>query len=108
MADGTHFQRLLENLFGNAVHHAGPEVSVTFGTTADGFYVADDGPGIPPEQRERVFERGVTGGNGTGLGLDIVSEVAGAHGWTVDVGESEAGGARFDVTAVEWVEPPSD
>jgi PAS domain S-box-containing protein len=107
-ADGAHLQRLLENLFGNAVHHAGPEVSVTFGTTADGFYVADDGPGIPPEQRERVFERGVTGGNGTGLGLDIVSEVAGAHGWTVDVGESDAGGARFDVTGVEWVEPPSD
>lgn len=107
MADGTHLQRLLENLFGNAVTHAGPEVSVTLGTTADGFYIADDGPGIPPEQRDRVFERGVTGGDGTGLGLDIVSEVAAAHGWTVEVGESGTGGARFGVTGVEWVEPPS-
>lgn len=107
MADETHLQRLLENLFGNAVNHAGPEVSVTLGTTADGFYAADDGPGIPPEQRDRVFERGVTGGDGTGLGLDIVSEVAAAHGWTVEVGESGTGGARFGVRGVEWVEPPS-
>ena len=107
MADETHLQRLLENLFGNAVNHAGSEVSVTLGTTADGFYIADDGPGIPPEQRDRVFERGVTGGDGTGLGLDIVSEVATAHGWTVEVGESGTGGARFGVRGVEWVEPPS-
>jgi signal transduction histidine kinase len=62
-----------------------------------GFYVADDGPGIPPEERERVFDDGVSDGGSTGLGLTIVSEVATAHGWTVAVDESESGGARFKI-----------
>ncbi|GAB3674602.1 sensor histidine kinase [Halopiger thermotolerans] len=68
----------------------------------EGFYVEDDGRGIPPDQRERIFESGYTGdGDGTGLGLSIVERIAEVHGWAVEATESEAGGARFEVTGVD-------
>ncbi|GAB7093575.1 hypothetical protein JCM30237_07270 [Halolamina litorea] len=80
-------------------------LTVSVGPTADGFYVADDGEGIPEADRERVFEPGYsTGGGGTGLGLSIVAELAEAHGWTVDATESAEGGARFEFSGVGHVE----
>jgi signal transduction histidine kinase len=102
-ADRSRLRQALENLFGNAVTHAGPEVTVTVGELDGGFYVADDGPGIDPEDREAVFEAGVTSNpEGTGFGLKIVAEVAEAHGWRVEVVESEGGGARFEFRGVEF------
>jgi signal transduction histidine kinase len=96
-ADRSRLQQLLENLLANAVEHGGGRVRV--GPTAEGFYVADDGPGIDPEDRERAFEAGYTTAEaGTGLGLRIVREVADAHGWSVTVEESREGGARFEVS----------
>ena len=75
---------------------------VTVGDTAGGFYVEDDGVGIPPDERELVFESGYsTAPGGNGLGLAIVRVIAEAHGWTVDVTESGAGGARFEFSGVE-------
>jgi len=63
-----------------------------------GFFVADDGGGIAPEERTDVFESGYsTATDGTGFGLAIVSEVVDARGWTVRVTESDAGGARFEI-----------
>jgi len=97
--DAARFTSLLENLFRNAVDHAGPEATVTVGPLdgEDGFYVEDDGPGIAPERRERVFEYGATGDDdGTGFGLAIVKSIADAHNWTVSVAASDAGGARFE------------
>ena len=83
----------------DAVEHAGPTVSVVVTGTPEGFAVSDDGPGIPEAERERVFEPGVSGAaRGTGFGLYIVRTIAEAHGWAVDVTESEAGGARFRFT----------
>ena len=77
---------------------ADPSVTVQVERLADGgFAVADDGPGIPADDRDRVFESGYTTGDGTGLGLAIVKTIAEAHGWTVSVAESDAGGARFVV-----------
>ncbi|WP_255196749.1 hybrid sensor histidine kinase/response regulator [Halorarius litoreus] len=101
-ADPRRFQRILENLLRNAVEHVGPDVTVTVGDTPHGFYVGDDGPGIPPELRERVFDAGVTTADGTGFGLNIVRSLAQAHGWAVSVRESPEGGACF-----EFVESPT-
>ena len=56
-----------------------------------------DGPGIPADDRDQVFESGYTTGEGTGLGLAIAKTVAEAHGWTVSITEGDAGGARFVV-----------
>jgi PAS domain S-box-containing protein len=101
-ADRSRLQQLLENLFGNAVQHAGPGVTVTVGGLADGFYVEDDGPGIPPDERDDVFIPGYTSGqDGTGFGLNIVQEIAEAHAWDVELTESPDGGARFEFRGVQ-------
>jgi PAS domain S-box-containing protein len=98
-ADPDRLRRLFENLFRNAVEHGGPAVTVTVGNCEDGFYVADDGSGLPTD-RERVFEAGYsTAEEGTGFGLSIVRQVAEAHGWTVSATDTEAG-ARFVVTDI--------
>jgi PAS domain S-box-containing protein len=124
-ADPELLARGLEHLLANAVQHgsasgpgrvhpqdgdasegagrteAGP-VAVTVGAMDDGFYVADDGPGVPKQDRDRVFELGYSRTDeGTGLGLGIVRQVADAHGWSVCVTDSEQDGARFEVRNVE-------
>ena len=92
----------LRNLVENAVHHAPPgtEVSVTVGP--DGTVtVADRGPGVPAEDRQRIFERFWRGRGerqpGAGLGLAIVAEIAKAHGAAVEVGDAPGGGALFSL-----------
>jgi signal transduction histidine kinase len=108
-ADGGRLTQLFENLFRNSIEHGGDPanghspagVTITVGAMDDGFYVADDGPGIPASEREDVFEAGYsTNEDGTGFGLDIVREIVEAHGWTVTIAESESGGARFELTGV--------
>jgi PAS domain S-box-containing protein len=99
-ADPELLDHVFENLFRNAVVHNRAPVTVTVGALAErrGFYVADDGTGIPPEHADDVFEYGYTaGGEGTGFGLGIVTEFVEAHGWAVAVTESDGGGARFEI-----------
>jgi PAS domain S-box-containing protein len=99
-ADESRLQQLLENLLRNAVDHGPEGVTVRVGALPDdrGFYVADDGPGIPPDERDRVFENGyTTGSDGIGAGLSIVKRVVDAHGWAVGVTESRGGGTRFEI-----------
>jgi PAS domain S-box-containing protein len=104
-ADWGRLCQLFENLFANAVEHGGDDVRVTVTTTEDGFVVADDGPGFDPDVREHLFEPGVTGPDGgTGLGLAIARQVALAHGWEIEAGAGADGGARFEITGVEWVD----
>ncbi|WP_276258244.1 response regulator [Haloglomus litoreum] len=103
-ADPERLVQLLENLYRNSVEHGGPGVTVTVEplADADGFAVADDGPGIPPADRETVFEQGYSSDTeGTGFGLAIVETIAEAHGWTVTLVESDDGGARFEFRGVE-------
>lgn len=67
-----------------------------------GFFVEDDGPGIPLERRETVLQASeTTDEDGTGLGLAIVTRIAEAHGASVRVTECESGDVRFEVTGFE-------
>ncbi len=98
--DAERLQQLFENLFRNAAFHGGDDVSVRVGAFEDGFYVADDGPGVPDDMKDEVTEMGVSTAKdrgGTGFGLAIVSEIAAGHGWTVEVADAADGGARFEV-----------
>ena len=104
-ADESRLRQALENLFKNSVEHGGEGVHVTVEATADGFSVGDDGPGIRPDEREQVLRMGyTTEESGSGIGMAIVSEIVEAHGWSMAVGESATGGARFDVTGIESME----
>ena len=134
LADETRLRRAFENLLRNVVDHAGPGTEVRVGvidaetdrrpTAADGegegapggdgewhgdspvgLYVEDDGPGVPPGERDQVFEpRYTTHQEGTGLGLNIVRQIVEAHGWSVRVTDGRDGGARFEVTGVEFAD----
>lgn len=108
IADKAGLTQLLENVFANAVEHAGAGVTVRVGLTDDGFYVEDTGDGIPPDDRDKVFNHEYSSSDDQpGIGLSIVEQLANAHGWTVRATESPEGGARFEFTGVE-LDPPSD
>ncbi|MFN1126854.1 PAS domain S-box protein [Halobacterium salinarum] len=101
-ADENRLRQLFGNLLRNAIEHGGNDVTITVGDLEDGFYVADDGSGIPVEERPHVFKAGHTSAEtGTGLGLSIVKEIVDAHDWAIDVTESSDGGARFEITGVQ-------
>ncbi|ELY82173.1 sensor histidine kinase [Natrinema pallidum] len=132
-ANASLVSHLFENLFRNAVEHAGDAPRIEIGALEpvagtdersepavdedrreeaeaadwageagafDGFYVEDDGPGIPAAQREQVFESGYSNAGGSGFGLAIVGHVVDAHGWSVSVTTGRDGGARFEVRGV--------
>ncbi|WP_435178566.1 ATP-binding protein [Halorussus sp. AFM4] len=115
VSDDRRLRALFENLFRNAAEHGSTGSdseaddaadtdggTVVVGETEDGFFVADDGPGIPPEDRERIFEGGYsTSPDGTGFGLPIVRRIAEAHDWRIRVTDSAEGGARFEFAGVD-------
>jgi len=105
-------QHIFENLFRNAAEHGSKQQAESVDTAATvmittgvinregsmgGFYVEDDGTGIPPGIRDRIFDHGFSGGDGTGFGLSIVADFVAAHGWQIEASESETGGARFEI-----------
>lgn len=91
----------------HGVETRGAHLTVTIGDLDGGFFVANDGCGIPEDERDRVLLSGYsTAQAGTGLGLSIVKEVANAHDWSVTVDESDAGGARFEFRGADTVERP--
>jgi signal transduction histidine kinase len=133
-ADRSRLRQLVENLLRNAVEHGGADVTVTVGAldgggggagdadaddiededgdgagagdggSEGGFFVADDGPGVPGDECDRVFETGYSTASGTGLGLSIAGRVADEHGWSIRLADSEDGGARFEISGVEVVD----
>ncbi|WP_049987239.1 PAS domain-containing sensor histidine kinase [Halobellus rufus] len=95
-ADPARLQQLLENLFTNAVEHAGDDVTVRVSATDAGFVVEDDGPGISESERDDVLAQGyTTREGGTGFGLAIVDKIASGHGWSIRIEEGDDGGAKF-------------
>jgi PAS domain S-box-containing protein len=101
-ADHDALLHVFENLFRNAIDHNDDPVTVTVGPLGDrGFYIEDDGTGIPERERDEVFDHGFsTDDTGTGFGLSIVRDVIQAHDWSVRATEGERGGARFEVQTV--------
>lgn len=104
MADENRLHQVIDNLLRNCCDHNDGDVTVQIGELSDGFYVEDDGIGIPSERREKVFEVGFsTRSAGSGFGLAIVHDIADAHGWSISVTESTTGGTRFEITGVDFV-----
>ncbi|MET0997235.1 MAG: ATP-binding protein [Marmoricola sp.] len=112
--DQTSLAQVVRNLVDNAARHADQAMAITVRETADTveLSVEDDGPGIPEDQRDRVFERFVRldeararDAGGSGLGLAIVKEIVAAHGGTVAVSSAGLGGARFVVRLPAAADP---
>jgi signal transduction histidine kinase len=100
----AYLERAVRNLLENAERHARSRVVVTLSDDGTELVLAisDDGPGVAPEHRERIFERfsrvdddRSRRGGGTGLGLAITREIVAAHGGDVTVLDAPGGGARF-------------
>ncbi|MER7458592.1 HAMP domain-containing sensor histidine kinase [Micromonospora sp. NPDC126480] len=121
--DDARLRQVIGNLMTNALTHTPPEASVTLRLRSEPgnlavVEVADTGPGLSPDQAERVFERFYradaartrrAGGNtGTGLGLAIVAALVAAHHGTVEVAETPGGGATFRVRLPLAPEPDDD
>ena len=105
IADESRFCQLLDNLFRNAVEHAGPATTVWVGPLEDrdGFFVEDSGGGINPDDYETLFELGSTSDEAhNGVGLRIVQRIVQAHGWDLTVTNGTKGGARFEIAGVEF------
>lgn len=104
-ADATRLRQVFHNLEDNAVAHSPSSSPVTVRVEIQGDDVtiqfADEGPGIPPGERERIFDRFVRGRGttvaGTGLGLHIARQIVDAHGGTISVASGTARGATFTV-----------
>ncbi|WP_410764415.1 response regulator [Haloferax sp. DFSO60] len=117
-ADPGRLQQAFENLFRNAIQHGSTynhseaddigdaesedadSLTIHVGATPTGFYVADNGPGIPEAKRKTIFEHGhTTSESGSGFGLSIVKGIVEAHGWEIEATEPEPdlGGARFEI-----------
>ncbi|WP_142858352.1 PAS domain S-box protein [Salinigranum halophilum] len=106
--DESRVRSLFENLFRNVADHAGDDprvwVEPLAGADGVGFAVEDDGPGIPVDAADSVFELGHSSDrDGTGIGLYIVDTIAAAHGWDVSVTTGRDGGARFEFTGIDVV-----
>jgi signal transduction histidine kinase len=112
VADRDQLLQLLENAFRNSVEHAGSDCRISVRTVhespssdpaVDGFMISDDGPGIPPDERESVFDHGyTTEADGTGLGLAIIERITRAHDWSIRATEGPEGGLALVVSGVEF------
>lgn len=107
--------RLLRNLIENALRHARSQVTVTVSPSPDAIVVTvdDDGPGIPPAERERVFDRFVRldssrdrGSGGSGLGLAIARDIAHNHYGSISITTSPAAGTRVTLHLPTADAPP--
>jgi len=98
-ADPDRLEHLLENVFRSAIERNGGNVTVRVGPleTADGFFVADDGTGLPEPVRESLFRPDTGGWSETRFEFAVVEQAAGAHDWDVSATESTGGGVRFEI-----------
>ena len=104
--DGDRLTLVLINLLDNAIKHGRAGGTVSLGVVTDEprtitLTVDDDGGGIPPAQRERLFAfgaRGLTSARGSGIGLAVVRMIVERVGGRIEAGDAPGGGARFTLT----------
>jgi len=114
-ADGAQLERVFINLLGNAIENIRPvgnQIWVRAETTEDGVDVriSDNGPGIPDEMRDNLFDRYPTGRRaqkiGSGLGLYICKMIVERHGGTISLDSPQDGGTTFVLHLKQTVTPP--
>ncbi len=93
-------RHLLENLFRNAIEH-GEASTIKIGKIENGFYIEDNGTGIPEDKRKKIFTVGYSDKGDTGLGLALVEQIVIGHNWNISLVESSTGGARFEITNIQ-------
>ena len=118
VADGQRLTQAMMNLAQNAAQHTATGDVIEIGSVVvDGqarLWVADRGPGVAPEDRERIFERFARAGTGrrrsegAGLGLAIVSAIASGHGGRVELTSRPGGGSTFTIVLPVVPSPPSE
>ena len=105
--DPEHLSRMFRNVLDNAIRYAEHtiQITVTANGTANTVEISDDGPGIPSDQRDRVFDRFVRldasrerASGSSGLGLAIAKEIAIEHGGQISITDGPAGGAKVTIT----------
>ena len=102
-ADPDRLRTVFENLFRNAIEHSERHVTISVGTYDNGIYVEDDGPGIPENERSKVFTAGyTTKKNNTGHGLKIIEQIVKSHDWNIEIEEGSSGGARFEIAGIDF------
>ena len=116
-ADGREIEIVLRNLLENAAKYSPPGTPIVLGVRHEAsqlhFWVADEGPGIPPEDRDRIFEHFYRGHRdrkhnpGTGLGLAICKRIVEAHGGNIWVESVSPRGACFHFTVPLGETPPT-
>lgn len=99
---GTLLEELFSNLLENSIIHSEcDEIRISTRAEKDEcvITVENNGKGIPKEDKEKIFKKGFKSGDtgGSGLGLYLVKEIAESYGGSIEVKDSEFGGARFDV-----------
>jgi signal transduction histidine kinase len=112
LADPPRLHQILEHLVENAVKYAPPETAIRIDWSLNEgvvqLGVSDEGPGIPDEWRERIFEpyarRDTHTARGSGIGLSLVKHIAEAHGGVVTVDSEPGKGAAF-IVDIPLVEP---
>lgn len=105
-AEPKRLKSVFDNIFKNSLRYAGEDCHITVEVTDNGdINISDDGPGIPEDEQENLFEYGyTTSDEGTGFGLSLVKTVVDAHGWNIEVDGSYTDGARFKISGVTVIE----
>ncbi|ELZ78242.1 putative light- and oxygen-sensing transcription regulator [Haloferax larsenii JCM 13917] len=105
MADAHLFGLFCKLLLNHSSHRDATAASLSriiVGTTADGFFIDDDGPQMPAEERAQFSDDELLGADYEMVDTAIVSRIADLHGWRLEVTDSELGGARYEVGEVTW------
>ncbi|WAL62938.1 HAMP domain-containing sensor histidine kinase [Amycolatopsis cynarae] len=115
LGDADQLTQILANLVDNALRAQAGHGTLTLTVHSDGFTVSDTGPGVPPSERERIFDRLVRldqsrdrSGGGSGLGLAIARGFARAHGGELRCGEAAGGGAEFTLSGLTPAPAPAE